>query len=103
MNPDHTLTTNAALPASCYPAAVQELLEHLDDVVYGAINCRPDSLAELTVLWPSLVQHLGPEQLEESREQYLRFALSIWDEYLADPECLGRASAALDVLCLLFD
>lgn len=86
------------------PANEQELLELLDDLVYGAINGRPDSLAELTVLWPSLLNHLGPQRLDESREQYLRFALSIWSDYLADPECgAKRAAAALDVICLLFD
>lgn len=81
----------------------QELLELLDDVVYGAIDCRPDSLVELSALWPGLVAKLGPEQLDESREQYLRFALSIWDDYVINPQCALRAAAALDVLCLLFE
>ena len=43
--------------------------------------------------------------LAESREQYLRYALSIWEDYVEkdghrDP---ARAVQALDVLCLLFE
>jgi hypothetical protein len=85
-------------------AAVQELLEHLDDVVYGAINGRVDALAELAVLWPSAVAALGWQLVEESREQYLRCALSIWTDYLGGSrQGPQRATAALDVVCLLFE
>jgi hypothetical protein len=43
--------------------------------------------------------------LGESREQYLRYSLSIWEDYvekdgMRDP---ARAVQALDVLCLLFE
>jgi hypothetical protein len=43
--------------------------------------------------------------LEESREQYLRYALSIWEECVdADGvRDAGRAMRAMDVLCLLFE
>ena len=85
-------------------AEAQELLEHLDDVVYGAINGQPDALAELAVLWPTVVAALGSELIDESREQYLRSALSIWTDYLGGSrQGPDRATAALDVVCLLFD
>ena len=85
-------------------AAAQELLERLDDVVFGAINGFADALAELAVLWPKAAQTLGPQLAEESREQYLRCALSIWTDYLGDSRNgADRAAAALDVVCLLFE
>ena len=42
--------------------------------------------------------------LAESREQYLRYALSIWTECTQEGEIRNptRAIQALDVLCLLF-
>jgi hypothetical protein len=87
-----------------HAANVQELLEHLDDVVYGAINGQASALAELSVLWPSIVSSLGWQQVEESREQYLRCALSIWTDYLgASRQGPDKATAALDVMCLLFE
>jgi len=80
-------------------------LEHLDDVVYEAIDGRPGALDELHTLWPALLAELGDELVAESRAQYLRYALSIWEE-TAEPAGVrdpGRAVTALDVLCLLFD
>jgi hypothetical protein len=80
-------------------------LEHLDDVVYEAIDGRPGALEELQTLWPAILSQLGEELVAESRAQYLRYALSIWDETadlsaVRDP---GRAVTALDVLSVLFD
>ena len=47
---------------------------------------------------------LDPDVVEQSREQYLKCALSIWSECVDDqvhrPE---RAVAAIDVLCVLFE
>jgi len=84
---------------------VLEALEHLDDVVYDAINGRADHLEELKTLWPTTVAALGEELVAESREQYLRYALAAWEEGndrdgLRQP---ARAAHALDVLCILFD
>ena len=53
---------------------------------------------------PRLVAELGEPLLDESREQYLRYALSIWEE-CTDADGVRhpvRAIQALDVLCLLF-
>ena len=80
-------------------------LERLDDVVFEAISGSTTCLNELGTLWPRVRDELGDELVAASREQYLRYALSIWEECL-DPDGIRnptRAAAALDVLCILFD
>jgi hypothetical protein len=84
---------------------VLERLEDLDDLVYEAISGKSESLGQLREAWPKVLEELGGPLLAESREQYLRYALSIWTECaqggtIRDPI---RAIQALDVLCLLFD
>lgn len=82
---------------------VLERLEKLDDVVFDAIAGDERALEEMSCLWPQLVAELGPDKLEESREHYLRYSLSIWesclDDGLRDPL---RAIASLHVLSILF-
>lgn len=84
---------------------VLEKLELLDDIVYEAINGREDTLQRLKTFLPEVLAVLDEELVLESRAQYLRYALSIWEQGadstgLRDPL---RAMQALDVLCLLFD
>jgi len=91
-------TLGAGLPE------VQEKLERLDDVVYEAIDGRATALEQLETLWPEVLAELGDELVAESREQYLRYALAIWEDSLG-PDGVrnpARAMRALDVLCLLF-
>jgi hypothetical protein len=80
-----------------------EKLEHLDDLVFDTIGGKQPAFDELTRLWPNLLAELPTEMLAESREQYLRYALSLWNschaEQVRDPQW---AVAALDVLCVLF-
>ena len=62
-------------------------------------------LERLQALWPSALAHLGEQFLAESRVQYLRYALTVWENCVDahgvhDP---ARAVQALDVLCMLFD
>lgn len=83
---------------------VLEKLEQLDDLVYEAISGQSDMMEQLRVAWPKLLAEVGESMLAESREQYLRYALSIWEECvdgdnIRDPL---RAIQALDVICLLF-
>ena len=83
---------------------VVEKLEHLDDLVYGAIAGQSKAMEQLQTVWPRLRKELGHQALAESREQYLRYALSVWEE-CADADGIrdpARANQALDVLCLLF-
>jgi hypothetical protein len=90
--------------AGLYSPEILEKLEHLDDLVYEAIRGQTDSFEKLRVAWPKMLGDLGDTVLAESREQYLRYALSIWED-CADANGVrnpARAIQALDVLCLLF-
>ena len=80
-------------------------LEALDDAVFDAIQGKVAALADLHQLWPALKIALGDDLLAESREQYIRYALSLWQEPADsrgnhDPV---RAVHALEVLCVLLD
>jgi hypothetical protein len=80
------------------------LLEKLDDLVFAAITGPPEVLAELQSFWPQVRAALDESLLIESREQYLRYVLSLW-EGSTGPEGVCRPEQAvpsLDVLCLLF-
>lgn len=81
---------------------VRHLLEQLDDVVFQAIRGDAASLAKAHQLWPQVVEMIGWELVEESREQYLRYATDIMRECEADrvrnPE---HAIAAIEVIELL--
>ncbi|MGA7414975.1 MAG: hypothetical protein WBW33_31185, partial [Bryobacteraceae bacterium] len=82
---------------------VLEQLEHLDDLVFETINGRQPALEELTQCWPALAKQLPAELLAESREQYLRYAIKLWQSQRDDgPRDPAWAIAALDVLNVLF-
>ncbi len=103
-----TLSRNPArLPGDLTGPAI-DLLEQLDDVIFDAIRGCTTSLAKAEQLWPKTVARLGWEAVEESREQYLRYALDVTHhgQDLSDPTGHGRRSpehclAALDVIELL--
>jgi hypothetical protein len=86
------------------PGPILEMLEKIDDLVFAAIAGDTGALAELEVLWPLTASELEPELVEQTREQYLRCALSLCGDSAegirARPE---RALAAVDVLCVLFE
>jgi hypothetical protein len=99
----HVTGPSASLQTQAQSPQVVEMLEHLDDMVYAAMAGDSDALAQVEVLWPLVLDELGPQLVDESREQYLRFALSIWTDFLAQPDGVTtRAAAALDVLLVLF-
>ncbi len=84
---------------------VLQKLEKLDDLVFEAISGKQSALEQLRAYWAEVCIELGDDLLATSREQYLRHALSIWEESV-DPDGLReptRAMQALDVLCVLFD
>ena len=86
------------------PPEVLELLERIDDLVFAAISGDRQALAELETVWPQTAAELDEDLVEQSREQYLRCALSICSEFsengVKGPE---RALSAIDVLCVLFE
>lgn len=99
----HVTGPSASLHTRAQSPEVVEMLEHLDDMVYTAMSGDTSALAEVEVLWPLVLDELGPELVDESREQYLRFALTVWTEFLNQPEgTTALAAAALDVLLVLF-
>jgi hypothetical protein len=81
-----------------------EKLERLDDLVFDTINGRRPALDELAALWPQVIAELPRELWSESREEYLRYALKLWETSAGvesrDPHW---AVGALDVLSVLFD
>jgi hypothetical protein len=99
----HHAGPSVALHSRAQSAEVLEMLEHLDDMVYAAMSGDSDALAQVEVLWPLVLDELGPELVDESREQYLRFALTVWTDFLSQPDgATTKAAAALDVLLVLF-
>jgi len=80
-----------------------EQLEALDDAVYDAIAGHADALEQLQRLWPRLSSEIDPEVLEQSREQYLIYALSVWDKFQSTGENPRLAASALDVIHLLLE
>ena len=97
--PEDELPSHVLHPQS---DAVRTMLEELDDVVYSAVRGDMSALEQAHRLWPQVVATIGWELVEESREQYLRFAIDVTQRYETD---LGRkpehAVAALEVISLL--
>jgi hypothetical protein len=94
---------SAALAAQC-PLAV-ERLEQLDDAVFEAIAGRPQALEQFKVLWPSVVRELHPDLVEESRRQYLRHAMEMWNYCVEGDETRNPqiAITTMDVIQILLD
>jgi hypothetical protein len=84
---------------------ILESLERLDDSVFDAISGDGDAMETFRTLWPQLRGQLGDPLLQESREQYLRYALSIWEQCTAIDAVRNaeRAIQVLEVMCLLFE
>ena len=98
----------AAAPSTALGANSPEIrvkLEQLDDVVYEAIHGQATAMVQLQTLWPEILGDFGQQLVAESREQYLRYALTIWEECFKPDRIRNpsRAMLALDVLCVLFD
>jgi len=103
-----TTETKKAVPSAGidpHSPEVLRQLEHLDDVVFDAISGKESALSELRTLWPHICESLGEDLLAESREQYVRYALTIWEEgsQKGAMRYPSRAVQALDVLSILFD
>ncbi len=83
-------------------AYVCALLEELDDVVFAAVRGDESALELARTLWPQVVAAIGWELVEESREQYLRFAIGVRQRFEGDasrkPE---HAIAAIEIISLL--
>lgn len=79
-------------------------LEELDDNVFAALDGDAAALDRSLRLWHAVTAELEPEDVAESREQYLRRAETVWNESRSDPVgSLPRAFAAIEVMTLLAD
>jgi hypothetical protein len=92
--------------ATIAPADTEILrkLERLDDLVYETIAGKESAAQELAAYWPKVREELGDELLAESREQYIRYAVTLWQQ-CASPQGVHPANSAirsLDVLSILF-
>lgn len=99
---DWPLDPAQVVGAQC-PEAIEKL-ELLDDTVFEAIAGKPGALEQLRELWPAVLAQVGPDLVEESREQYLRHALRVWRDCV-DGDHINNPAVALatmEVVCLLF-
>lgn len=79
-----------------------ELLEALDDAMFEAIAGDEAALARAHELWQRAVVAVGGERVEESREQYLRFAVETSNRCSAgEVRESGRMLAAVEVISWL--
>ena len=97
--PEEELPSHLLHPESEY---VRALLEDLDDVIFSAVSGDAGALEQAQALWPKVVRAIGWELVEESREQYLRFAIDVTQRFehskARRPE---HAIAALEIISLL--
>ena len=81
---------------------VIEQLEHLDDIVFPAIDGDQAALEQAGPAWKKVLSTLGPETVQETRHQYLRYARSTWEflcrQTMHQPE---RILAVLKIILLL--
>jgi hypothetical protein len=77
-------------------------LEQLDDLIFPAIDGDEQALARSAPAWRQAVAELGPDAVQESRHQYLRYARSTW-EFLRRNAAADRRRllAVLKVILLL--
>ncbi len=67
--PSHNLSIESPL--------INGLLEDLDDVIFDAVKGDLSALEKARDLWPQVLKTIGWELVEESREQYLRYATDV--------------------------
>ncbi len=86
------------------PPAVAPDFARLDELVFEAIAGRHEAVDELGDLWDELSQHLSGPLLAEVREEYLRYALLLWQRgpEIDLPRDPNRAVYSLDVLGVFF-
>jgi hypothetical protein len=77
-------------------------LEWLDDLMFEAIEGDATALETAIDAWRKSLDELGTEALEESRNQYLRRAQSVWNELRNQPNHPPhKVFAAIEIISLL--
>lgn len=81
---------------------VRAMLEELDDVIFSAVRGDTRALEKAQTLWPQVVDAIGWELVEESREQYLRFAIDMTQRFETDTARKHEhAIAAIEIISLI--
>jgi hypothetical protein len=79
-----------------------ELLEALDDAMFMAIAGEEAIMEAACTLWAEARERLPSELVEESREQYLRYALEVTQQLPGDePRDPGKVLIAIAMLEML--
>ena len=94
----------AAPPGTLHPESREaaELLESLDDAMFMAIAGEAAIVAAARLLWAEAARSLPSELLEESREQYLRYALEVTQHLPGDePRDPAKVLIAIEMIELL--
>jgi hypothetical protein len=77
-------------------------LEWLDDLMFEAIEGDAVALEIAIDAWHKTLVELGPNPLEESRQQYLRRAQHVWNELRHQPNHPPhKVFAAIEIISLL--
>ncbi len=84
--------------------ALMDKLEELDGAVLEAIHEIDGALERVESIWPELVSALAPSLVDESRQQYVRFAVQGWLSSIRQDQTRSpaRSIAAMQVLAVLF-
>lgn len=100
----HRLPGGVAAPPALDPESseVRELLEELDDAMFDAIPGNPAALKTAAMLWRRALDELGWELVEESRDQYLRYAVETTRQFeWSGSHEPANAFAAIEVIEML--
>jgi hypothetical protein len=93
-------SAEGALPTASREAS--NLLEALDDAMFAAIAGNAASLGAARDLWTAAVKSLAAELVDESREQYLRYAVEMTQSADGDENRdPTKAVAATEIIALL--
>lgn len=91
-----------ATPIDPESREAHDLLEALDDAMFEAISGDETALERARDLWQRAVTALVGEQVEESREQYLRYAVETSHECAAgEVRAPAKMIAAAEVISWL--
>ena len=93
-----------ALRGALHPESPEaaELLEALDDAMFMAIAGEEAIMEAACALWTEALDRLPTELLEESREQYLRYALEVTQQLPGDePRDPAKVLIAIAMLEML--
>lgn len=77
-------------------------LEWLDDLIFAAINGDATALDSAARAWEQTRAELGETLVEESRQQYVRHAETVWQSLRDQPNHPPhKAFAAIEMMTLL--